>query len=154
MKLLFVCLGNICRSPSAEAVMQKLINDRELSKNISVDSAGTISAHAGGKADSRMRKAASKRGITLTSISRQITTNDYSSFDFIIVMDESNYEDVISISPSHYPATILKMMDYAPSFNYDGVPDPYYGGEKGFEEVLDILDESCVNLLEFINKAT
>ena len=151
MRILFVCLGNICRSPSAEAVMQQLIESKNLTQQIELDSAGTIAIHTGEKADRRMRKAASKRGINLTSLSRKITTGDFDNSDYIVVMDESNYEDVLSITPSTYTANILKMMDFSTSYNYSGVPDPYYGSEKGFEEVLDILEESCENLLHFIN---
>ncbi len=153
MKLLFVCLGNICRSPSGEAVMNALIEKSGLEDQIHCDSAGTYGGHAGSPADSRMRTHAAKRGYDLTSISRKITPNDLQKFDYIIAMDQTNYEDIILIDRTgEYRKKIVKMTDFCSEYNYDNVPDPYYGGAKGFELVLDLLEDACKGLLAHIHQ--
>lgn len=144
-------MGNICRSPSAEAVMNGIIKKNNLQDKIKCDSAGTIGYHAGEPADQRMKAHASKRGYDLTSISRQINYDDLQDFDYIITMDRENYEDVKALdSTGVYTDKISLMTDYAKNIKAGSVPDPYYGGPDGFELVLDLLEVSCEGLLEYI----
>ncbi len=152
VKILFVCLGNICRSPSAEAVMNAFVKTAGLEDGIKSDSAGTIGMHAGHAADSRMKKYASKRGFDLTSISRQIKAElDFEEFDMIIAMDHSNYLDIMALdTDGSYKDKICKMTDFCTAMEYGEVPDPYYGGDEGFELVLDILEDSCRGLLDAV----
>lgn len=151
IKILFVCMGNICRSPAAEAVFKKLLNQNSLQKNFFIDSAGTISFHSGSKADKRMIEAAKKRDVEITSISRQLKKEDVLNFDYIITMDDVNYYDAIKITNNSLK--ILKMTDFL-SKKYENVkeiPDPYYGGSDGFEFVLDLLEDASNNLLKFVS---
>ena len=151
-KILFVCLGNICRSPSAEAVMKKLVIDAGLQDRIFIDSAGIIGYHKGEQADSRMRAHAARRGYRLDSISRPVCTQDFFDFDLIIGMDNRNIEDLRDKAPSiETSKKIFRMMDFSPNSLYDHVPDPYYSGAEGFELVLDLLEDACTGLLEAIN---
>jgi len=148
----FVCMGNICRSPSAEAVMKKIIADANLEDQIQCDSSGTIGYHAGEPADARMRTHASKRGIDLTSVSRQVRPSDFHDFDYIVAMDDDNMTDLLRIKPSGGKASLHKMTDFCKTGNHHCVPDPYYGGADGFERVLDILEDACSGFLEFMKK--
>ena len=148
-KLLFVCLGNICRSAAAEGVAKHFL-DTANNSDVFVDSAGTYGGHAGNRADSRMRKAALKRGYDLLSISRKIVKADLDDFDDIVTMDNSNYDNVVTLSTSKNRHKIHKMVDFCKNHNIEFVPDPYYGGEDGFELVLDILEDGCRNLLDMI----
>lgn len=148
MKLLFVCLGNICRSPSAEAIMNQLIEDAGLADKISCDSAGTIGYHEGLPADARMRKHGNQRGLNLDSISRQVTATDFKAFDYIIAMDRSNYNDLLECAKTEVEKRkVFQICDYASEPSCNEIPDPYYGGSKGFEKVLDLLEGCCGNLL-------
>ncbi len=150
-KILFVCLGNICRSPSAEGVMQSIVNTRGLDEKFYIDSAGTYGGHAGQRADSRMRQHASKRNYDLTSISRPLEYSDFRDFDYIIGMDNENMRDIHSMDrKSQFAHKIFKMTDFCRICDEDVVPDPYYGGAAGFERVLDILEDACEGLLEDI----
>ncbi len=152
-KVLFVCLGNICRSPAAEGVMQYLLKRRKLENKIFCDSAGTCAYHVGEKADSRMRNSAGERGIALTSISRQFRAKDFEVFDYVVVMDQSNYNDVAALDPGkQYSDKIYHMIDFCRNHKVDKVPDPYYGGAKGFETVLDIVEDGCTGLIDKIEK--
>lgn len=152
VNILFVCLGNICRSPSAEAVMNGLIKREGLSDEIHCDSAGILNYHAGEKADQRMQSHAIRRGYILTSISRQVNpTIDFNKFDMIIGMDDKNIWDLKSLARNAEDLTkIFKITDFCRKVEYDQVPDPYYGGEQGFELVLDILEDACEGLLDFL----
>lgn len=151
VKVLFVCMGNICRSPSAEAVMNAYIKNEGLEDKIICDSAGTIAYHAGEPADSRMKTHARKRNIELTSISRQIKTSDFKDFDYLIGMDNDNIRNMQNFLPSvDYVGKISLMTDYCSKSNPGSVPDPYYGGPQGFEQVLDILEDACEGLLNKI----
>ena len=148
IKILFVCMGNICRSPSAEAVMNAYIKREELQDKIVCDSAGTIGYHAGEPADARMQRHAQKRNIHLTSISRQIRTTDFEEFDYVIGMDDSNMNNMKPFLPSaSFAGKMTKMTDYCSNSNPGYVPDPYYGGAEGFEHVLDLLEDACEGLL-------
>lgn len=151
-RILFVCLGNICRSPAAEAVMSDMCEKQGI--NWTIDSAGTSSHHSGELADSRMIFHAKKRNIHITSVSRQFKKNDFDKFDYIIVMDDNNYKNVIALDPlGKYLHKVSKMTDYCSEKfkTYDHIPDPYFGGEAGFELVLDLLQDSCSNFLSHIH---
>jgi len=154
-KILFVCLGNICRSPSAEAVFTGIVKNEGLAKHFKIDSAGTSGWHAGESADRRMQSHAIKRGYNLTSLSRKFDPHsDFDYFDMIIGMDDSNIQNLKQMARNASDLDkIFKMTNFAQSFNYDEVPDPYYGGSEGFELVLDLLEDSCKGLLEQINSA-
>lgn len=152
IRLLFVCLGNICRSPSAEAVMKKLVKDAGLENYIEIDSAGIMGYHEGERADQRMRAHASRRGYVLDSISRPVRTTDFYDFDLIIGMDDRNIDDLKRKAPDlESVAKIHQMTEYSRNKLYDHVPDPYYGGASGFELVLDLLEDACGGLLETIS---
>ncbi len=152
-KILFVCLGNICRSPAAEGIFKHKIKDRDLEMLFFVDSAGTGGWHVGNLADSRMREAAQKRGIELTSRSRQIEENDLYEFDHILVMDNDNLQAVRSlIKDRSHPANkkIKLILSYSQDSQLNEVPDPYYGGSNGFDEVLDLLDDAIEELIKIL----
>lgn len=153
-KILFVCLGNICRSPSAEAVFNGVIKNAGMADDFEVDSAGTSGWHAGEPADQRMQSHAIKRGYNLTSTSRKFNPyTDFDHFDMIIGMDDSNIENLKRMARnSNDLKKIYKMTDFNNTSNYDEVPDPYYGGYEGFELVLDLLEDSCEGLLKQIGK--
>lgn len=142
-KVLFVCLGNICRSPSAEAVFKSLVEQRGETDKFFIDSAGTAAYHAGERADARMRNHAKKRGIELTSIARKFIPEDFDRFDYIIAMDQENLHDLKQQARNNADLKKLYMMtDFSKKFNYNHIPDPYYGGEAGFELVLDLLEDA------------
>ena len=146
--ILFICMGNICRSAAAEGVMKKLIDDKNLSNMFFIDSAGTINYHEGENADKRMIYHATKRGYDITSISRPLNKEDYNKFDLIIVMDDENYKTVINRCPDKLLyKKIMYMTDFCTVHSDKIVPDPYFGGEKGFENVLDLLEDACSGLL-------
>ena len=149
MKVLFVCLGNICRSPAAEGVFIHLINKKGLSEEFTVDSAGTSSFHIGNTADKRMIDHAKKRGINLPSRARQIDASDFVEFDWIVTMDDSNFNYCLNLAPnSKLKEKVLRMSDYAPLSGLEEVPDPYYGGPLGFESVLDMVTEGSEHLIK------
>ncbi|MEZ7885037.1 MAG: low molecular weight protein-tyrosine-phosphatase [Bacteroidales bacterium] len=150
IRIIFVCLGNICRSPSAEAVFKNIIQKRGISNLFEIDSAGLHGYHEGERADARMRRHASNRGIELTSISRPIKFSDIEYFDLVIGMDDSNISALRRLAGEKYRSKIFKMTDFRIDTTYTEVPDPYYGGDAGFELVLDILEDSCEGLLNQI----
>ncbi len=147
-KILFICLGNICRSPMAEAVMRKLVKERGLEKEYEIDSAGLIRYHEGEGADPRMKFHAQRHGYLLTHISRPVKETDFDQFDLIVSMDDSNWDKLHRLAPSIEAETkIVRMTDYCQTHVIDHVPDPYYGGEQGFENVIEILEDACEGLL-------
>ncbi|HBX90066.1 low molecular weight protein-tyrosine-phosphatase [Alistipes sp.] len=149
-KILFVCLGNICRSPAAEEIFRQLAARRGLSECVEADSAGTYGGHAGELPDMRMREAAASRGYRLTHRSRQVAEEDFDRFDRIVVMDDRNYEALHRLAPSReLAAKIYRMTEFCrrhPDRTY--VPDPYYEGRAGFYLVLDLLEDACEGLLD------
>lgn len=152
VKVLFVCMGNICRSPAAEGIFNKYVDEAKLGGQISIDSAGTIGYHEGELPDARMRKHALNRGYYLDSRARQFNPKkDFNEFDYIITMDNDNYLDITRLDHKGlYRNKIYKMADFISDKNVNEVPDPYYGGADGFEFVIDILEESSKNLLNKI----
>jgi protein-tyrosine phosphatase len=142
-RILFVCMGNICRSPTAEGVMRHLLAERGLDGEIEVQSAGTGGWHAGNPPDRRSAQAAAARGITLEGAARQVTRSDFEDFDLLVAMDRENLADLRAIAP---PGTEHKLR----LLLGDGrdVPDPYYGGARGFEDVLDLVQTACEQLLD------
>ena len=150
-KVLFVCLGNICRSPAAHGIFEHIVRENGMSERIEVDSAGTYGGHRGELPDRRMRNAAMYRGYALTHRSRQVSALDFLEFDLVIAMDDSNYEDLMHLAPS-VEAThkIKRMADYFTAHKISYVPDPYYMGAEGFSLVLDLLEDGCVNLYNSI----
>ncbi len=152
--VLFVCLGNICRSPAAEAIFIDLVKKKGLSDCFIVDSAGTGSWHIGKKADARMRIAAESRDIKILSRARQLNRNDFGEFNYILAMDDSNFKNINDLkdkTSSNDIASIKKIQDFRSAFNEEEVPDPYFGGDEGFDYVLDILEDSVSGFLESIS---
>ena len=150
-KILFVCLGNICRSPAAEGIFNQKIKERDLERLFVVDSAGTGSWHVGNLPDKRMRLTALSRGIELTSRSRQIEENDLYEFDEILVMDKDNLDAVKSLTKDqNHPVNskIKLILSYSKKSELDEVPDPYYGGQNGFDMVIDLLDDAMDGLID------
>jgi|CXWL01.1.fsa_nt_gi protein-tyrosine phosphatase len=139
IRILFVCLGNICRSPAAEGVFRHLLDEAGLAEAFKVDSAGIGAWHAGEPADRRMRHAAERRGVLLRSIARQVNLQDFERFDHILAMDASNMQDLRAIAPAAHAGKIRLFRDLDPDGPGQDVPDPYYGGDAGFDEVLDIV---------------
>ncbi len=145
--ILFVCMGNICRSPMAEGVFLHILRREKHESDFVVDSAGTISYHAGEMADSRMRMHAARRGYTLESRSRKVTRNDFETFDLIVAMDDANFDALCDMANSvDEKNKIVRMTDYCTKHQATHIPDPYYGGERGFEYVIDLLEDACENL--------
>jgi len=149
-KILFVCLGNICRSPAAEAVMTKLLESNNLADSVGVDSAGTIDYHEGEPADVRMRVYAEKRGYKLTSVARKFNPDtDFEKFDYIITMDDNNFEEIKALDlDNKFTNKIFRMADFSNNYDFTEVPDPYYSRGEGFENVLDILEDASASLIE------
>lgn len=149
MRILFVCLGNICRSPTAEAVMRSRIEAAGLAGEIGVDSAGTADWHTGRTADPRAIAAAATRGMEVTSIARQVAPSDFGSFDLVVAMDSSNHADLAAL-PGADSDRLRMMREFEPGGDSPDVPDPYFGEDDGFERVLDLLERACDGLLEQI----
>ncbi|MBL9150216.1 MAG: low molecular weight phosphotyrosine protein phosphatase [Phycisphaerae bacterium] len=144
--ILFVCMGNICRSPVAEGVFLHLARERGTLDRFVVDSAGTGGWHAGAKPDRRSVDVAAKRGVHLPSIARQVTGDDFARFDYLIVMDAQNEEDLLSMGAPR--DKVVRLMAYHPSPRLHEVPDPYYGGIDGFEHMYELIDAACRGLLD------
>jgi len=148
-RILFVCLGNICRSPAAEGIMQKLVNERNLQDVIEIDSAGTSGWNDGDLPDPRTRAHGKKRGYDFCTISRKFIPADFDNFDYIVVMDSSNYANVKELATTQEEVDKIHLMtDFCVNItSHDHIPDPYYGGASGFELVMDLLEDACEGLL-------
>lgn len=152
MRVLFVCLGNICRSPSAQGVFEKLLAADDLAGSINVDSAGTADYHIGKPPDRRAIAAASRRGVDISTLSaRAVADTDFTEFDLILAADRSNLQELMRRAPADCSAKIRLFMSYAPD-DGEEIPDPYYGGEQGFEDVLDMLERASEGLLASLGK--
>ncbi len=149
-RVLFVCLGNICRSPTGEGVLRHIVQERDLAEEFYIDSAGTGAWHVGEAADSRMRRAASRRGYDLTSRARQVTVEDFHDFHLIVAMDRSNLSDLEELQPGGARADLRLFSEFLPEGAPRDVPDPYYGGASGFDRVLDLVEEGAANLLDHL----
>ncbi|MBF0279012.1 MAG: low molecular weight phosphotyrosine protein phosphatase [SAR324 cluster bacterium] len=150
VQILFICLGNICRSPTAEGIMNTLLEQQGLSEQIRCDSAGTSAYHNGEAPDARMSEHALKRGYKLGGRSRRFRALvDFEAFDYIITMDDANYSNVLAMdSKNQYFSKIFKMTDFCRHHVMSEVPDPYFGGNEGFEVVINLLEDACRGLLE------
>ena len=145
-------MGNICRSPCAEGIMQFLIKQQGLENEIECDSAGTIDYHQGDSADPRMQEYAGLRGYELNSIARKFILQDFENFDWIITMDENNFSQISMFDQKKkYTNKIRRMTDFCQRKKISSVPDPYYGGNQGFETVIDILEDACGGFLKYLN---
>jgi protein-tyrosine phosphatase len=153
-KLLFVCLGNICRSPAAENIMNHLIETAGFSDKITCDSAGTASYHVGSLPDGRMSQAAlQKLDITMRGRARQFEKSDFQDFDLILAMDKDNYANILAVDKkSEYRQKVKLMCDFCSYHTLKEVPDPYYGGSEGFNQVIDLLTDACEGLLKHISR--
>jgi protein-tyrosine phosphatase len=151
--VLFVCLGNICRSPTADGVFQQLVSDAGLTKRIQVDSAGTANWHHGRAPDPRTIAAAKKRGFDLSPLcARQIKVSDFDEFDYILAMDEDNLAGLRKLKPANYSGHLGLFLEFGSQTQYREVPDPYHGGNEGFELVLDLIENAAAGLLQSIQK--
>jgi protein-tyrosine phosphatase len=154
MRVLFVCMGNICRSPTAEGVFREFVQRHAPELDLEIDSAGTHDYHVGEPPDPRALKAASSRGLDLSALrARQVEDADFERFDLILAMDRVNYEALLDRSPAQYRSRIRLLLEFADDAGRDEVPDPYYGGAKGFEEVLDLLEDAAAGLLAEVRRA-
>jgi protein-tyrosine phosphatase len=156
IRLLFVCMGNICRSPTAEGVMRSLLREQGLEERIEVDSAGTGGWHVGDPPDERATEAAAARGIALAGSARTLTPADFGDFDLILVADRRNLRDVQALAPADATARVHLLREFDPESEGApdlDVPDPYYGGAGGFERVLDLVEAACRGLLEELRAA-
>ncbi len=144
-------MGNICRSPSAQGVFEHLIKQKGLAEKFTIDSAGTHRYHVGSPPDERSILFAHKRGIDLSKQrARNISAQDFTYFDLIVAMDDENYRNLLTICGKNQQEKLLKMKQFLPQSQYTEIPDPYYGGQQGFDLVLDLLEDACLGLLDFV----
>jgi protein-tyrosine phosphatase len=154
IKVLFVCMGNICRSPTAEGVFTKLIAEKNLTTQFAIDSAGTHAYHVGNPPDARAQQAALKRGVELQHLrARKVHSSDFEYFDFVLAMDDDNYSILIHDCPNEHKAKVKYFLEYAPHLGIREVPDPYYGEKLGFERVLDMVEDASLGFLESLQKS-
>jgi protein-tyrosine phosphatase len=153
IKVLFVCLGNICRSPTAEGVFRHLVQQEGHSDWIKTDSAGTHAYHIGEQPDRRAQQTARTRGIDLSDLrGRQAIVNDFHEFDYILAMDNENYQNLQRLCPQGHEDKLSLFLDFSQEYAESQVPDPYYGGERGFEHVFDLVESASRGLLDTIKK--
>ncbi|MDX1561467.1 MAG: low molecular weight protein-tyrosine-phosphatase [Gammaproteobacteria bacterium] len=150
-RILFVCMGNICRSPTVEGVFRRLAEQRLPAHVIDIDSAGTHGYHVGQPPDPRAQRAAERRGIDLSKLrARRVVVEDFAAFDLVVAMDPLNVAVLHDLCPPEYRERVRLLMEFAPSSGREDVPDPYYGGSNGFEYVLDLAEEASAGLLEHV----
>lgn len=150
-KVLFVCMGNICRSPTAEGVFIHLLEQHGLSQQVQADSAGTHAYHIGNPPDARSQSTALKRGVDISKLrARRFTTSDFQAFDLVLAMDTDNYNNLLQSCPDEARYKLKMFLEFAPHLHKTDVPDPYYGGEIGFERVLDLVEAASEGLLDHI----
>lgn len=153
IKVLFVCMGNICRSPTAEGVFNKLLSDLGTENRFFVDSAGTHAYHVGESPDARAQQTARNRGVQLSNIrARKVSFSDFEQFDHILAMDGDNYQILMDASPSEHQHKIKLFLEYATKSEENNVPDPYYGGANGFEHVFDLVEEASQGFYQTVLK--
>lgn len=153
VQVLFICLGNICRSPTAHGVFESLVACQGLADQIVIDSAGTGDWHIGRAPDPRAQQAAQRRGHDIAHLrARQVTPGDFSHFDYILAMDHANLDDLQAMRPQWYQGHLGLFLDFAPGLAGSAVPDPYYGGEEGFDQVFDMVDAASRGLLDHIRQ--
>lgn len=153
VKILFVCMGNICRSPTAHGVFRSLVESEGLAQAVSIDSAGTHAYHVGKAPDERAQETARSRGIDLSDlVARRVESEDFSRFDYVVAMDQDNYMALSEICPDQHVDKIHMFMDFAPNMRTREVPDPYYGGAAGFERVFDLVEAAAQGLLDEVRR--
>jgi len=153
LKVLFVCMGNICRSPTAQGVFESFVDEADLNRHIEIDSAGTHAYHVGEGPDRRAMQAAARRGIELDGQrARRVKKTDFEYFDYVLAMDSSNRDDLLSMCPGKYRAKVRLLLEFADNQVLQDVPDPYYGDGGGFEQVLDLVEAGSRGLLEDIRQ--
>lgn len=151
--VLFVCMGNICRSPAGENIFRHLVKEAGLSKEIICDSAGTLGYHTGNNPDTRMSRTIRKRDYEVTGYARQFSLHDFEAFDLILTMDDENYANIIALAKSEeQKARVHRFTDYCTEHDHREVPDPYYGGDGGFELVADLIEDGTRGLLNHLTK--
>ena len=151
VSVLFICMGNICRSPTAQGVFRALVEQEGLTDRIATDSAGTIAYHVGEAPDRRARETASRRGVDLSDLrARKVVAEDFERFDYLLAMDQDNYSDLLKLSPPGGEQRLYLFMDFARNRPEKEVPDPYYGGVAGFDRVFDMVEEASRGLLNHI----
>ncbi len=152
IKVLFVCMGNICRSPTAEGVFTKLVQDKKVAHLFSIDSAGTHAYHIGDAPDGRSQKAALNRGIDISHLrGRKVVFGDFEDFDFVLAMDGNNHAILVEACSPQHQHKIHYFLDFAPALNTREVPDPYYGNGNGFERVLDMIEAASDGFLKYLH---
>ncbi|MDP1537785.1 MAG: low molecular weight protein-tyrosine-phosphatase [Burkholderiales bacterium] len=152
-RVLFVCMGNICRSPTAEGVFRHVVAQQGLAEQIIIDSAGTHDYHIGAPPDTRAQAAAARRGYDLSALrARQVTPGDFAEFDYVLAMDEANHRLLLPLCPVEFRDRLRLFLEFAAGSALREVPDPYYGGTQGFEEVLDLVENAAQGLLQHITK--
>lgn len=150
-KVLFICMGNICRSPMAEGMFRKAVQDAGLERQVEIDSAGTHAYHVGSAPDPRAQQAVSRRGANISRLrGRKVTDEDFERFDYILVMDGDNYSKLIQRAPSHHHHKIRRLLSFSRKYPNLDVVDPYYGGPQGFEENLDMIEDAMKGLIREI----
>lgn len=153
VRVLFVCMGNICRSPTAEGVVARYLEKNRLDGRVAVDSAGTHAYHVGERPDRRAREAAKKRGIDLGRLrARRVVEEDFVRFDLILAMDRENLAYLLKECPDEHRHKLRLFLSYAPNASHDEVPDPYYGGPDGFEHVLDLIEGAAQGLIDELRR--
>ncbi len=153
VKVLFVCMGNICRSPTAQGAFEKQVEEAGLGDRVFIDSAGTHAYHVSEPPDHRAQQTAQRRGIDLSGQrARRAVIEDFDDFDYILAMDKSNYVDLLDVCPPEHQDKVYLFLSFAENADTDEVPDPYYGGHTGFERVFDLVEEASRGLMEHIRK--